>query len=496
MSPPDKFGDLIPSADWFSKIIKSVTEPLGFCVLLVLILFVALVVTPLLKLETITERIVVVSLLSLLAFVVIAFFFILIKFKDRLFPNQGPYVEPPETPQADSFLKSQEPDDVPGQWKSIYGADRPAPPINTWNRRLRPALYQASYYSIPTYYLDPDLNIIDFNAAFEAIFRRIAGTLRGQHVNWFINAMVNSDDMFREGQKFTEEVAEKRTFPFVHTEPIVYNSDSFGRVEFTKIASQLHNPDGQLCGWSVGLIPREIDWPDFEEMLKTKLYQDKMWSVYSGPYDRILPKFAPYNQLIDDVISVVPNENLVVGDLGAGTGNVTKKLVAKGCRVVSIENSLGMLDRLTQKTWGDPNVNVVKASIENLGFLNNSFLDAVVMVNVLYAVDDPIGCLREVNRMLRPGGVVGMSTTHRDTKLDELLTAIEGDLKEREAEYPDWPGDFALLEQINRDIEVSIARRHTRESYRQFFEVAGFEISRVVDSTYHNAVMVIHAKKK
>ena len=98
--------------------------------------------------------------------------------------------------------------------------------------------------------------------------------------------------------------------------------------------------------------------------------------------------------------------------------------------------------------------------------------------------------------MLRPGGVIGMSTTHRETRLDELLAAIENDLDGRASEYPQLAGDFALLKQINRDIEKSIACRHTREDYHHFLEIAGFKVTRVVNSTYHNAVMVLHAQKK
>ena len=42
----------------------------------------------------------------------------------------------------------------------------------------------------------------------------------------------------------------------------------------------------------------------------------------------------------------------------------------------------------------------------------------------------------------------------------------------------------------------TIAKRHTREEYRQWVEAAGFEVTRQDDSTYHGAVMLVHARKR
>ena len=59
-----------------------------------------------------------------------------------------------------------------------------------------------------------------------------------------------------------------------------------------------------------------------------------------------------------------------------------------------------------------------------------------------------------------------------------------------------FQADYDILERVNREIEREIARRYTREEYREWVEAAGFEIVRQVDSTYHNAVMLIHARKR
>lgn len=384
--------------------------------------------------------------------------------------------------------------ELPARWREIWGADSPPPDLDTWYKRLRPNLHQASFYTVPTYYLDTDLNVVDYNIAFEIVFRELAGPLRGRHVNWFIARLHNHDQVHAHGREFTDRVREKRRFPFVDLEPIVYDSIDFGRVEFTKVASQLHDCDGRLQGWAVALMVRRIDWDAFERKLNEKLFQDKLWSVYSGPYDRIFPDFPPYAQLIQDVIAVVPRDHRHVADFGAGTGNTTVALLKQKHQVTAVENNVGMLDRLASKLQPADAVAIVKASIENIECFKNEVFDAVVMVNVLHAVDDPLGCLKDIYRVLKPGSVLGLSTIHRRTNLDELLGAIKEHLL-KEGTYQQLISDYDMLERINRDIEQTIARRHTRTEYQRFVRTAGFEITRYVPSTYHNAVMLLHAKK-
>lgn len=239
---------------------------------------------------------------------------------------------------------------------------------------------------------------------------------------------------------------------------------------------------------------RQIDWEAFQTPLKEKLFLDKLWSVYSGPYDRVLGPFPAYKQLIQDVIAVVSGQNSHVADFGAGTGNVMQALVEKGHRVTGVENNVGMIDRLAKKVGKTRGVAIVKASVENTPCFRDAAFDAVTMVNVLYAVDDPLSCLKEIHRLLKPGGVLGLSTTHRKTSLDQLLNAIKAHL-ETEGTYQDLMGDYDELHRINRDIERTIARRHTRTEYQQWVRMAGFEITKYEPSTYHDAVMLLHARK-
>ncbi len=487
----------LPAAQWFATIIAAASQPIGVFTLVILALLIVIVCVlgfappPIQSLGMFVA-------LGILGLTLAAFVGVLIYDPQRLYaiPSTPAADRPPHLEPVDSVKPVKPPVDKPNEWEGIWGVDRPTPDMDGWYRDLRPTLHQASFYTVPTYYLDRDLYILDFNVAFEALFREIAGRLRGRHVNWLINKLVNRDQVFEHGIKFTDTVKEEGRFPFVDLEQMVFKAPPpFGDVRFTKVASQLHDSDGHLRGWSVALMIREIgSWDEFEKLIGPKLYNDKLWSVYAGPYDRILPTFDAYQQLIRDTIGAIPRTGLCVGDLGAGTGNVTTALLSDGHRVYAVENNVGMLDRLAAKTRGNGNVAVVKGSVEYLDCFKDGIFDAVVAVNVLYALDDPMRCLREVNRLLKQDGSLAFSTTHRDTNLDALLAAIGAHVKGR-SNAVELSADYDLLCRINREIEKTIARRHRREDYRAFLKDAGFEETHSVDSTYHGAVMLVHAKK-
>lgn len=376
----------------------------------------------------------------------------------------------------------------------IVGEEAPAPSTNVWYDELRPVLHQAIHYTSPTYFLDTNLTLIDWNLAFELIFSRSLARIHGKHVKHFIVQLANYDEVIEHAQQFTKKV-HKGKIPFVDLEPLKYSSERYGDVSFLKVATQLHDPQGKPRGWSVSLMIRDIDWEAFSRELADEARKDKLWSVYSASYDRVLQDFPPYKRLIDDVTNVIPPGEHTIADLGAGTGNVTAALLEAGHTVTAVESNWAMLDRLRSKKLSPDSLTVVKASVENLTSLPAESFDAAIMVNVLYSVTDPLTCLQGVNRILKPKGVLGLSTTHAEIELDPLLAQIKSWLEE-EGKYDALAADYLVVRDLNKAIEKEIAKRYTRENYREWIKAAGFKITRDVPSTYEDAVMLIHAVKK
>lgn len=112
-------------------------------------------------------------------------------------------------------------------------------------------------------------------------------------------------------------------------------------------------------------------------------------------------------------------------DVGAGPGSITADLaalVAPG-RVVALETSEEVLAATRRGVDGLANVECVVGDVHALAFDDDTF-DVVHAHQVLQHVVDPVGALRELLRVCRPGGVVAV----RDADYEAFTW------------YPDSPG--------------------------------------------------------
>jgi demethylmenaquinone methyltransferase/2-methoxy-6-polyprenyl-1,4-benzoquinol methylase len=134
-------------------------------------------------------------------------------------------------------------------------------------------------------------------------------------------------------------------------------------------------------------LPKQYD----EVATALSLFQDPRWrkqmvgAVQAGPDDRVL-------------------------DVACGTGLVSRALVERwGCHVVGLDQSASMLGRARQKLAGDPRlaerVTLTEGEAERLPFADRAF-DHLTFTYLLRYVDDPGATLRELARVVKPGGRV------------------------------------------------------------------------------------------
>ena len=376
--------------------------------------------------------------------------------------------------------------------------DADSPPLSLEDEashlhQLRSVIYQAPRYSTPTYFLDPHLAVVQWNVAFELIFRPILSAIRRRHVNYFIVELANQNEVFDHAREFTERVKEGQ-LPLVDLEPLVYESPDYGRVEFVKIATQLTDRDANLKAWSVALLLKKIDWKLYLRDLEERLREDRLWGLYAVSYDAVLRGFGPYRELVQDVIGAIPDRATRVLELGAGTGNVTQQLLLRNYSVTAVENNPFMLEQMAAKALhSNRKLTVLVESVENTEFDNRRNFDAAVAVNVAYALEDPLRCFRKVAEALKTGGIFALSTTHSNTNLDALLEAIKSDLV-LQGKFDEYREHYERLVSVNRAIEKTIARRYSLEQYGEWLVETGFEIVRS-EPRYCDAVEVIHARK-
>jgi demethylmenaquinone methyltransferase/2-methoxy-6-polyprenyl-1,4-benzoquinol methylase len=127
-----------------------------------------------------------------------------------------------------------------------------------------------------------------------------------------------------------------------------------------------------------------------------------------GPtYDRYaavlsLGQDARWRRFLVSRVDVGPRDTVL--DVATGTGAVARELLAaKGCTVVGLDQSAEMLAEARRRL--PAGVALVEADAQSLPFPDASF-DALTFTYLLRYVSDPSATLRELARVVRPGGTV------------------------------------------------------------------------------------------
>jgi demethylmenaquinone methyltransferase/2-methoxy-6-polyprenyl-1,4-benzoquinol methylase len=121
---------------------------------------------------------------------------------------------------------------------------------------------------------------------------------------------------------------------------------------------------------------------------------DRMGAVLSFGQD---PR---WRRALVDAVDPRPGERVL--DVACGTGLVSLALDRRGATVLGLDQSEQMLSRARAR-----GVECVQGEAENLPFADASF-DALTFTYLLRYVDDPGATMRELARVVRPGGRIGM----------------------------------------------------------------------------------------
>jgi len=102
------------------------------------------------------------------------------------------------------------------------------------------------------------------------------------------------------------------------------------------------------------------------------------------------------------LLSLLP-PGLVVADLGCGSGEALAGLAPAVERAIGVDRESAMLEAARRTTAGLDNVTLLQGDLDALP-VEDAHLDAAVCSLVLHHVADIGGVLREVGRVLKPGG--------------------------------------------------------------------------------------------
>ena len=135
------------------------------------------------------------------------------------------------------------------------------------------------------------------------------------------------------------------------------------------------------------------------------------WDRWAGLYDLAQRANSKVNrEMVRAAAARIPAGADVL-DCAAGTGTFSMAAAPRAARVLCTDLSLPMLDRARSKAeqLGLGNISFAPRDLLNLEDPDGTY-GAVVAANVLHLLPEPGGAVRELWRVVRPGGVLLYST--------------------------------------------------------------------------------------
>jgi phosphatidylethanolamine/phosphatidyl-N-methylethanolamine N-methyltransferase len=164
------------------------------------------------------------------------------------------------------------------------------------------------------------------------------------------------------------------------------------------------------------------------DVVLEKRQVQRAYELYAPIYDLIFDWiFAPGRAAAVRQLDLKPND--VTLEVGIGTG-LNLPLYPPTSRLIGIDLSQEMLDKAVERvqTLAMPNVTLKVMDATALDFADNEF-DKALATYTISAVPDPVAVLREMRRVVKPGGVIVILNHFRSERkfaghLEDLVAPV------------------------------------------------------------------------
>jgi len=148
-------------------------------------------------------------------------------------------------------------------------------------------------------------------------------------------------------------------------------------------------------------------------------------------FDRVAPEWSSIRSgyYDEDVISRllgsgILNNNMVLVDLGAGDGYLSRAAANKVNTVIAVDISEAMIEELRKKASAEGIRNIQPIVSDGCDLpLADSSVDIVCANMFLHHIEEPVTAINEMHRILKPGGRVFLAdlTEHSNKELKEAM---------------------------------------------------------------------------
>jgi phosphatidylethanolamine/phosphatidyl-N-methylethanolamine N-methyltransferase len=182
---------------------------------------------------------------------------------------------------------------------------------------------------------------------------------------------------------------------------------------------------------------------------------ERAYELYAPVYDFIFNWiFAPGREAAIRYLAMKRGETIL--EVGIGTG-LNLPLYPASCRLTGIDLSQEMLDKAVERAQklAMPNVVLKVMDATSMDFADNEF-DKAVATYTISAVPDPVAVLREMRRVVKPGGTLVILNHFRS---ERRLSGHLEDLVAPVCTRLGWKSNLAmmpLLEQVGLTPEVVV----------------------------------------
>jgi len=154
----------------------------------------------------------------------------------------------------------------------------------------------------------------------------------------------------------------------------------------------------------------------------------RAYELYAPVYDFVFDWiFAPGRTAAVKLLALQRSDSVL--EVGIGTG-LNLPLYPWACQLTGIDLSQEMLDKAVERvqTLAMPNVTLKVMDATSLDFGDNEF-DKVVATYTISAVPEPVAVLKEMRRVVKPGGIIVILNHFRSERrltgwVEDLLAPV------------------------------------------------------------------------